>query len=51
MRWNNLDLLIKVQRDNVCFFYVIGRIYTIARFTYVQYAQQVKNSSCCCVLS
>jgi len=26
MRWNNLDLLIKVQRDNVCFFYVIGRI-------------------------
>jgi len=36
MRWNNLDLLIKVHRDNVCFFYVIGKIYIIARVTSLQ---------------
>jgi len=51
MRWNNLDLLIKVQRDNVCFFYVIGMIYTIACVTFLQYAQQVKHYHCRCVLS
>jgi len=28
VHWNNLDLLIQVQRDNVCFFYVIGIVRT-----------------------
>jgi len=50
MRWNNLDLLIKVQRDNVCFFYVIGMIYTITRTASLQHAQQQQHCRSCCVL-